>query len=347
MLGSSGRKIPFCTCVMNQVEVVHASWVHRDSPNLSLLDACQVDVRDSVVLDVELTEYERGTLTIGTGPSYAQRKKRQHARQIQKARQMGRELLKECEDGFLIDPNSAHKPAQKQPKKVAKRKRKVPESPTTAETCANAASVMPTSTIAHVSQPAFNNVGSHHSSNLRFPQPAAQMQYPYLHNSPFYIRQPPHPRQQFSFHSSPSNQSHPWSTPVTYLPQREIWSPQQSLQWHSGYSPHPYEIVVLQASVKKCYGCGSEFADRLRHPPHNLIVRHMDKRVKGKDRDGKLVYSNDFSNTYYHPTSLHIKRKNPAFNGTVLIDNSLLNSLDDLQKQIIATYDFRIILKPD
>ena len=73
----------------------------------------------------------------------------------------------------------------------------------------------------------------------------------------------------------------------------------------------------------------------------------MDKRVKGKDRDGKLLYSNDFSNTYYHPTSLHIKQKNPAFNGTVLIDNSLLNSLDDLQKQIIATYDFRIILKPD
>ena len=67
---------------MNQAEVVHASWVHRDSLNLSLLDACQADLTDSVVLDVELKEYERGTLTIGTGPSYAQRKKRQHARQI-------------------------------------------------------------------------------------------------------------------------------------------------------------------------------------------------------------------------------------------------------------------------
>ena len=115
---------------MNQAEVVHASWVHRDSPNLSLLDACQADVRDSAVSDVELKEYERGTLIIGTGPSYAQRKKRQHAQQIQKARQMGRELLKDYEDGFLIDPNSAQKPAQKQPKKGAKCKRKVPELPT-------------------------------------------------------------------------------------------------------------------------------------------------------------------------------------------------------------------------
>ena len=30
---------------MNQAEVVHAGWVHRDQPDLSLLDACQADVR--------------------------------------------------------------------------------------------------------------------------------------------------------------------------------------------------------------------------------------------------------------------------------------------------------------
>ena len=60
---------------MNQAEVIHASWVHRDSPNLSLLDACQADVRDSVVLDVELNEYEKGSLSVGTGPSYQSKKK--------------------------------------------------------------------------------------------------------------------------------------------------------------------------------------------------------------------------------------------------------------------------------
>lgn len=40
---------------MNQAEVIHAGWVHRDRPNLSLLDACQADTRDSLLLDVELT----------------------------------------------------------------------------------------------------------------------------------------------------------------------------------------------------------------------------------------------------------------------------------------------------
>ena len=33
---------------VNQAEVIHTGWVHRDPPNLSLLDACQADTRDSV-----------------------------------------------------------------------------------------------------------------------------------------------------------------------------------------------------------------------------------------------------------------------------------------------------------
>ena len=33
---------------VNQAEVIHTGWVHRDPPNLWLLDACQSDTRDSV-----------------------------------------------------------------------------------------------------------------------------------------------------------------------------------------------------------------------------------------------------------------------------------------------------------
>jgi hypothetical protein len=71
---------------MNQAEVIHASWVHRDPANLTLLDACQADVRDSLILDVELKEYEQGSLSVGTGPSFQSRKKRQHDREVQKSK---------------------------------------------------------------------------------------------------------------------------------------------------------------------------------------------------------------------------------------------------------------------
>ena len=42
---------------MNQAEVLHAGWAHRDSPNLSLLDVCHANVRDSVIVDTELQTY--------------------------------------------------------------------------------------------------------------------------------------------------------------------------------------------------------------------------------------------------------------------------------------------------
>ena len=45
---------------MNQAEVIHAGWVHRDLRNMSLLDACQADVRDAVNLDVELKLTNKG-----------------------------------------------------------------------------------------------------------------------------------------------------------------------------------------------------------------------------------------------------------------------------------------------
>ena len=48
-----------------------------------ILVCCQADLRDSVVLDVELKEYERGLLSVGTSPSYENRKKKERWRKAQ------------------------------------------------------------------------------------------------------------------------------------------------------------------------------------------------------------------------------------------------------------------------
>ena len=89
-------------------------------------------------------------------------------------------------------------------------------------------------------------------------------------------------------------------------------SPQ--VMWHSGMSTNKYEFVLLESCVKKCYGCGVNFAEKHRRPPCNLVVKHLDRRVLGKSSlTGQLLYSNDFSNTYYHPVASHIQRKNSRF----------------------------------
>ena len=97
---------------MNQAEVVHAGWVHRDLPNLSLLDACQADVRDAVTLDIELKAYEQGTAAGGTGPSYIQSQRKKHSEQVKWAKQLGQDMFCPSQGGvgYKIDPKSKHRP---------------------------------------------------------------------------------------------------------------------------------------------------------------------------------------------------------------------------------------------
>ena len=65
------------------------------------------------------------------------------------------------------------------------------------------------------------------------------------------------------------------------------------------------------------YGCNCEFVDR--QQPYNIIVKHVVRRIVQKDPvTHSSIYSPDFSHTYYHPISDHIRRKNPLFTGSVI-----------------------------
>ena len=98
---------------MNQAEVIHAGWAHRDRQNLSMLDACQADTRDSLLLDIELNDYQSGAAPGGKGPSFVDREKKKHAREVSRAKRLGREMFPNKQDGQFIDPASSHCPRAK------------------------------------------------------------------------------------------------------------------------------------------------------------------------------------------------------------------------------------------
>ena len=102
---------------MNKAEVIHAGWAHRDSPNLRLLDVCHADVRDTLVLEKQLESYKEGIPAPGNGPSFAERKRRQHARQLQKAKRIGKEMFEDSENGHVIDPSSSYQPPRNKKRK--------------------------------------------------------------------------------------------------------------------------------------------------------------------------------------------------------------------------------------
>ena len=106
--------------------------------------------------------------------------------------------------------------------------------------------------------------------------------------------------------------------------------------WHSGYSPHRYELVTLPGNVKKRYGCGAEFTERHRNSPNNIVVKHVDRRLVRRDEHtGHFLYSADYSNTYYHLDFAHIQQKNPFFNGQVFIAFDKMRSFDYAQCDMI------------
>lgn len=115
--------------------------------------------------------------------------------------------------------------------------------------------------------------------------------------------------------------------------------------WHSGYSPHRYELVTLPPNVRKCYGCGQEFCEKYRQSPFNIVVKHVDRRLIRRDeRTGQFQYSADFSNTYYHMDRTHILRKNPLFNGKVYISSENYCALDAGQAYVISTCNLDLVV---
>ena len=355
---------------MNQAEVIHAGWAHRDSPNLSLLDVCHADVRDTVIVDKELQTYQAGIAPSGTGPSFAERRRRQRVRQLEKAKRIGHELFEDNENGRFIDPSSSC-----QPPKTKKRKGTKSASSQSKEVTVDprpaAYGVTPNMPPSNV--PPFNvsppfappsNVPPHnappqnvspqsvHPSFL--PPPNVPPSYVTPSNVPTSNVSPsmsvssnssmPHWHQAFpSFTHWPS--PHPFAAPSAGPPPPPTATPHYGNLWHSGMSPHHYEIVMLPSNVQKCYGCGEIFSERSRSAPYNLCVKHVDKRVIGKNADGHLIYSRDYTNTYYHPSMPHIKRKNPLFTGVVYIAADLYNSLDARYRQVLESSQFNVIIK--
>ena len=115
--------------------------------------------------------------------------------------------------------------------------------------------------------------------------------------------------------------------------------------WHSGLSPYHYKLIILPTSVRRCYGCNCAFVDKSRQQPYNTIVKHVDRRIMQKDHGThSYIYTPDFTNTYYHPISDHIRRKNPLFTGSVCLSSSLYASISALQKQLLENSDLNIQL---
>ena len=158
--------------------------------------------------------------------------------------------------------------------------------------------------------------------------------YPAVYNPPGF----PFYGGRFIIHTLTHHRSFPSGTPSSDL----VYSTRPSAAagaWHLGLSSYCYYLVALPKNVKKCYGCGDNFSEKFRQSPHNIVVKHFDRRVVRRDESrGALGHSADFSNTYYHPSPVHIMRKVPVFDGRVHVDLSTYHSLEEGQREMLKAF---------
>lgn len=75
---------------------------------------------------------------------------------------------------------------------------------------------------------------------------------------------------------------------------------------YSGMSPYPYQIVEKPKEVIKCYSCRYNFGEKYNNQLQNLIIKHADKRIKGKSNTGEICYNVRFTPPHYHANNLHM-----------------------------------------
>ncbi|KAK3747909.1 hypothetical protein QZH41_010212 [Actinostola sp. cb2023] len=157
------------------------------------------------------------------------------------------------------------------------------------------------------------------------PAPGLQQQNPTLTH---FSATPAPSLSQLQGFANPHQQQRPYQVP--HMSQQSGAS-----LWHSGLSPYRYELSPMQNSINKCYGCNQDFAEKYRIHPYDIIVRHVDRRIRGLGADGTIQYGVDFANTYYHCDINHIRKKKPYFDGMVYASSQL--PLSPEQQFVIMT----------
>ena len=84
-----GFKDPRC----NKAGVIDASWLHRGHMTVSFLDACILDIRDTLILEGQLKQFEGRSYSGGPSLNHTQRTKRVKNKEKEDVHRFGRDLL--------------------------------------------------------------------------------------------------------------------------------------------------------------------------------------------------------------------------------------------------------------
>ena len=94
--------------------------------------------------------------------------------------------------------------------------------------------------------------------------------------------------------------------------------------------------------MKKCYGCGDNFAEKF----SSATTQHRGQaRRPSAGTQGRWCSAQTLPIPItMHPRPVHIMRKNPVYDERVHIDFSTYHSLDESQKEMLKEYGLIVII---
>ena len=162
-----------------------------------------------------------------------------------------------------------------------------------------------------------------HGGSMYFPQvtPSCTATYTQIQSPPpvyfpAQVRRPPPPL--LSIHQSPASCSS-WRLPsVNPFPWRPQLPPTVTTYNMQQTNRNPFFVKFLTKQIKVCQGCRKQFHDENTHPPRDVIIARLERRIVSNPSTGAQVLTKE-SPSHYHPRLCCIHMVCPSFQKTNLV----------------------------
>ena len=100
-----------------------------------------------------------------------------------------------------------------------------------------------------------------------------------------------------------------------------------------------FHITFLAGLVRKCYGCGQEFTQRNRNPPHDVILKSFENREYISPKSKVKNQTCHKQNAYYHLNTDCVRKRHPRFEKNhIIVNQEIQDQLTDGHRNVLRQF---------
>ena len=141
-------------------------------------------------------------------------------------------------------------------------------------------------------------------------------------------------------HQPPARRKQAQSQPTSALSQTTSEGGRNLSRTSSEPGQQPFHVILFGSvtNLKRCYGCKSEFKDKYKSEPYDVILKHYCYR-RYKDKSGNYVLSNHLQAAYFHLNLDCARKQAPHMElENIIVHHEVRSVLSKEQKQVLIKF---------